>query len=134
MKRIALLFGFALLAAGIAGFVPALCPEGLLFGLFAVDPAHNILHIATGIFGIAMAMAGEAQSVTYLRLVGIVYLVLAGLGMVSGRGGELMGMAHNIADIWLHAGIAALALALGFLRGSPALPPGGGKGPDLRGI
>jgi hypothetical protein len=134
MKRIALIVGIALLAAGIAGFVPALCPEGLLFGLFAVDPAHNIFHIATGIFGIAMALAGEAQSITYFRLVGIVYLVLMGLGIVSGRGGELMGMAHNTADIWLHAGIAALALALGFLRGGATLPPGRNKGPDLRGI
>ena len=135
MKRIALLFGLALAAAGVAGFVPALCPEGLLFGVFAVDTAHNTFHIATGIFGIAMGVAGEPQSKTYFRLVGIVYLVLTGLGVFAVRGGELMGMAHNGADMWLHAGIAALALYLGFLRDSRALPPGGrNPGPDLRGI
>ena len=134
MKRIAMIFGVALIAAGIAGFVPALCPDGKLFGVFAVDAAHNIFHIATGIFALAMAAAGEAQSRTYFRIVGIVYVVLAGLGAVSGREGELMGMAHNGADLWLHAAIAALSLFLGFFSGTRELPPGRGRGPDLRGI
>lgn len=132
MRRLALAFGLLLVAAGAAGFFPVLAPGGLLLGLFATDFGHNLFHIATGLFGVAMAAAGRSQSLTYFRLVGIVFFVLAVLGVFTGRSGELMGMAHNVADIGLHAALALVALYLGFVRDDRALPPR--PGPDLRGI
>jgi hypothetical protein len=58
MKTFALIFGLGFLAAGIAGFVPGLCPDGKLFGLFAVDTLHNIVHVATGALALAMRAMG----------------------------------------------------------------------------
>jgi len=134
MKRLAIAFGIALIAAGLVGFVPALSFDGLLFGLLAVDPVHNGVHIATGLFGVAMGAAGESQSKWYFRIVGVAYLALVALGFFIASDSELMGMAHNTADLMLHAAVAAVTLYLGFFREFRALPPGPrGDGPDLRG-
>ena len=115
MRSLAIVFGLALVAAGVAGFVPALAPGGHLLGVFAVDGARNSLHIAAGIFGIGMGAAGEPQAASYFRIVGIVFAVLTVAGLLLVRTGELMGMAHNEADLLLYAGIAAFALVLGFV-------------------
>ena len=122
MRTLAIVFGLALAAAGVAGFVPAWTPKGLLFGVFAVDAARNGLHIATGVFGIGMGMAGLPQATSYFRMVGIVYAVLTVAGLLVLRVGELMGMAHNQADLLLQAGIAAFALVLGFAGPPRSLP------------
>ena len=114
MRSLAIVFGLALAAAGVAGFVPAWTPEGLLFGVFAVDAARNGLHLATGVFGIGMGISGLPQALGYFRMVGIIYAVLTAAGLLVLRVGELMGMAHNQADLLLQAGIAAFALVIGF--------------------
>jgi hypothetical protein len=114
VRSLAIVLGLALAAAGVAGFVPAWTPQGLLFGVFAVDAARNGLHLATGVFGIGMGIAGEPQAASYFRMVGIIYAVLTAAGLLVLRVGELMGMAHNQADLLLQAGIAAFALVLGF--------------------
>ena len=124
MRSLAIVFGLALVAAGVAGFVPALTPGGHLLGVFAVDGPRNSLHIATGIFGIGMGMAGLPQAASYFRIVGIVYTVLTGAGLLLVRTGELMGMAHNQADLLLQAGIAAFTLVLGFVPASRSAPRG----------
>lgn len=116
MKAAAVLAGLAFLALGVAGFVPALSPQGLLFGLFAVNPSQNMFHIATGILGILLGAAGEGVSVTYFRLVGIVYALAVVLGLFAGRSGEVMGLAINAPGQVLHAAIAWVALYLGFFR------------------
>ena len=82
------------------------------------DGARNGLHVATGMFGIGMGAAGEPQAASYFRIVGIVYSVLTVAGLLLVRTGELMGMAHNQADLLLQAGIAAFALVLGFAPAS----------------
>jgi hypothetical protein len=116
MKGPAVLAGFAFLALGVAGFVPALSPQGLLFGHFAVNPSQNMFHIATGILGVLLGAAGEGVSVTYFRLVGIVYALAVVLGLFAGRSGEVMGLAVNAPGQVLHAAIAWSALYFGFFR------------------
>ena len=116
MRALAAAFGFALALLGVAGFVPAWTPGGELFGLFAVDAARNGLHFATGFFGINMGIAGAPQAASYFRIVGVVYAVLTAAGLFVVRTGELMGMAHNQADLLLQAGIASFALVMGFVN------------------
>lgn len=116
MKAAAVATGLAFLGLGVAGFVPALSPQGLLFGLFAVNPSQNMFHIATGILGVLLGAAGEGVSVTYFRLVGIVYALSVVLGLFAGRSGEVMGLAVNAPGQVLHAAVAWTALYLGFFR------------------
>lgn len=134
MKGFAIFFGILLLAAGAAGFVPALTPDGQLLGIFTVDTMHNVVHIATGILAIALGVAGVAQARMFFRVVGVVYAVIAVMGFVAGKDGHVMGMAMNMADHVLHTAIAVLGLALGFAYELRATPPDRRRGPDLRGI
>jgi hypothetical protein len=122
MKRAAQIVGVLFLIAGIAGFIPDLCPNGMLFGIFAVNGMHNIVHIASGILALAMAFGTEGTARNYFRIVGVVYALVTILGFVAGRDGVLMGMAMNMADNALHLSFAVAFLYLGFLWHS-ALPP-----------
>jgi len=59
MKTIALLLGFALLALGIAGFVPDLNPDGRLFGVLPMDMIMSVLFVISGLAGIAIGMSSR---------------------------------------------------------------------------
>ena len=59
MKAIALALGAALLALGIAGFVPDLNPDGLLFGVLPMNAIMSGLFLVTGLAGIAIGMASR---------------------------------------------------------------------------
>jgi len=61
MKVLALLIGFILLAIGIAGFVPALTPDGVLFGVLPVDTLRSALFIITGAVGIMIGLSGRRE-------------------------------------------------------------------------
>ena len=128
MKRLAQIVGVIFLVAGIAGFTPALCPNGLLLGLFAVNGMHNIVHILSGVLALAMAFGTEATARNYFRIVGVVYALVTVLGFVAGRDGMLMGMSMNVADNFLHLVFAVFFLWAGFVW-HRALPPRGGPAP-----
>jgi hypothetical protein len=59
MKAIATLLGVVLLALGLAGFVPDLNPDGLLFGVLPMSPLMAGLFMITGIAGIAIGMSSR---------------------------------------------------------------------------
>ena len=61
MKVLALLIGFILLAIGIAGFVPALTPDGVLFGVLPMDTLRAGLFIVTGAVGIMIGLSGRRE-------------------------------------------------------------------------
>ena len=52
MKTLALVVGLALLALGIAGFVPGVAVDGVLFGMFPFPMAVAIAFIVTGFVGV----------------------------------------------------------------------------------
>lgn len=119
-KRIALVFGVAFIAVGVLGFVPGVtwfepdAYDGRLFGIFAVDPLHNELHLLSGFAAIAVGCISERASRIYFRVLGIGYGLVALLGLYFGNAPLLGMMAHNQPDMVLHAVIAVVALALGF--------------------
>lgn len=57
MKTIALIVGFALLALGVACFVPGLASDGVLFGLFPVSMPLAIAFAVTGAVGIMVGLS-----------------------------------------------------------------------------
>jgi Na+/melibiose symporter-like transporter len=59
MKTVALLLGVVLLALGLAGFVPALNPDGLLFGVMPMNTVMSALFALSGIAGIALGMSSR---------------------------------------------------------------------------
>jgi len=57
MKTIALVIGFALLALGVACFVPGLATDGVLFGMFPVSMPLAIAFVVTGAVGIMIGLS-----------------------------------------------------------------------------
>jgi hypothetical protein len=115
LKPAAIIFGIFFLIAGIGGFVPALAPNGMLFGIFMIGPIHNCIHLASGAAALLCGFAGAGAARKYFQIFGVVYLLVAVIGFVYGNT-PLLGMVeHNKADIGLHLVIAAASLYLGFM-------------------
>lgn len=106
------LFGIAFVAAGVMGYMPAFVPDGKLFGIFEVDSMHNMVHAGSGIVALLAAAASVAYCRLYFRVFGIVYGIVAIAGFLLA--GNLMVMHVNMADNYLHLGIAIVSLYLGF--------------------
>lgn len=114
LKSAATIFGLVFIVLGIAGFLPALAPGDMLFGIFFVDPLHNVVHLATGVIAVLCGLISAAVSRLFFQVFGVVYGLLAVLGLFVGEGYVLGFLSHNVHILWLHAIIAAVALYLGF--------------------
>lgn len=115
IKKLAIIFGAVFLLIGILGYIPALTPSGMLFGVFAVDAMHNAVHLITGAVALAVGLSNERASMVYFQVFGIIYAIITVLGLARGNA-PVLGMAHNVADIWLHLVTALVALYIGFVQ------------------
>src|SRR4051795_3688284 len=112
----ALLVGGTLVIAGIIGFFYSSdfgSPGNVddVFGIFAVNGWHNVLHLATGLLGLA---AAGYLARTYALAFGLLYVVLAVWGFIIGSGDSILGFVPvNAADNVLHLIIGVLGLAAG---------------------
>ena len=114
LKKIAVIFGVIFVAVGVLGWIPAANPGGKLLGLFDVNAAHNLVHLATGIIGVIVGVASDKASKTFFQVFGVVYALVAVLGFYSGDQPLLGIVSNNSADSVLHVVIAVVALYLGF--------------------
>jgi hypothetical protein len=118
-KTLAILFGLVFLVVGILGFVPAATHDvdgmPMLLGIFHVNFAHNVVHLASGAVFLLCGMAGAGASRAFFRIFGIVYALVAGLGFVPSNATSIMGLiSNNPADTWLHVALAVVMLIIGF--------------------
>jgi uncharacterized membrane protein len=114
MVRIAArIFGIVFLLIGILGFFPVFTPNNNLLGIFEVNTVHNLIHILSGLAALA-GSTSYAYSRLYFQVFGVVYGLVTLLGVFYGNSALLGIVAHNVADIFLHAVITAGALYLGF--------------------
>ena len=119
-QKAAKFLGIIFVLVGILGFVPALTPDGLLLTIFEVDAVHNIIHLVTGIIAV-MAAKSMDGSKKFLQVFGVVYALVAILGFF-GPSHDVLGVASNPADTWLHVVVAVIFLYLGFSGGKGAAP------------
>jgi len=110
----ATLIGATLVVAGILGFFysasfgsPGTVDD--VFGAFAVNGWHNVLHVLTGALGLLVAGYAARQ---YSLLLGIGYVVLAAWGFVLGSGSSILGfLPVDGADNLLHLVLGLLGIA-----------------------
>jgi hypothetical protein len=110
----ATLIGAALVVAGIVGFfysasfgAPGEVKD--VFGLFAVNAWHNVLHILTGTIG--LLVAGWAAR-RYALWLGIAYVAIAIWGFATGSGDSILGFFPvNAGDDILHLVLGLLGVA-----------------------
>jgi hypothetical protein len=128
VQSVAALVGVVFLLVGVLGFIPGITTHyhdltfaghdsgAKLLGVFQVSVLHNIVHLAFGIVGIALAKTA-AGARNFLIGGGVVYLALWVLGVV-GAGDWIPA---NTADNWLHFALGVGMLALGFVTSRPAV-------------
>ncbi|WP_434618609.1 DUF4383 domain-containing protein [Arthrobacter sp. A5] len=116
-RLIATIFGAVYLLVGILGFfvtagIGFFATEGSNVIVFAVNPLHNIIHLAIGaallIAGLKSVPAAKSVNTT----VGAVYLLVGILGLFL-LGSSLNIIALNGADNVLHLASAVLLLGVG---------------------
>lgn len=113
----ALLFGVALLLVGIIGFFvdssfeTGSGIEGDELIIFEVNGIHNLVHIASGLLGLALA-GSRSGARLYALGFGAVYLLVTIIGFIDGN--DVLGLIPvNTADNFLHLVIALTGLAAG---------------------
>jgi len=123
----ALIFGVVLVATGILGFFyEASFSSGddaerdAVLGILDVNGWHNLVHIASGVVGLAVA-GSYANARTYALGFGAVYIVVAILGFIYGNGDEIFDIIPvNTEDNVLHVLIGVAGLGAGMA--TPAEP------------
>jgi Domain of unknown function (DUF4383) len=117
----ALVIGLTLVVAGIAGFFYSASfstgdgtERDAVLGILDVNGWHNLVHIASGVAGLALAGSyGGARA--YALGLGIVYLLVTLLGFIAGDGDEIVNLIPvNTEDNFLHLliGIAGIGAGL----------------------
>lgn len=123
-----LVLGAVLVLVGILGFLvePSFAvgdeaQRGTLIA-FDINGWHNVVHLLSGIIGIAMAKTAASARLFAIGY-GVVYLLVTVLGFIVGDGGLLLSIIPiNTADNLLHLVIALSGIAIGMA--SPATDAG----------
>lgn len=128
VRLAALAYGAAFLLVGLAGFIPGITAhsaelhvaghrsEAMLLGIFQVSVLHNTVHLLYGVVGLAVALASWPPAArAYLRLGGLLYLVLWIYGLVVGQDSPANLVPLNTADDWLHFVLGLTMIGLSFL-------------------
>ena len=71
LRKMATIFGVVFLIVGVLGFVPGTTENGHLLGIFHVNPAHNVVHILSGLAALLAARASEHAAQNYFRIFGV---------------------------------------------------------------
>ncbi len=107
-KTIVTILGIVFILVGLLGFV-----QNPVLGIFAVDTLHNIIHLAAGVLALWAVNRGTESILTYAKVFGVVYGVVAILGFLLPS--PLLGLVTvNMADNLLHVVLAVVLLAIGF--------------------
>jgi hypothetical protein len=124
----ALVIGAVLTVAGILGFFYSAAfgtpgETGAVLGILDVNGWHNVVHLATGLLGLAM-MGNPVPARSYALGLGVVYLVVAVWGFAIGSGEAILTLIPvNTADNFLHLALGVLGLAAGAASGGAASAP-----------
>jgi hypothetical protein len=121
-KTLAIVFGIVFVLVGILGWVPnPLVGQG---AIFETNMVHDIVHLVFGLILLAIAFAASKQSALWLKILGVVYLLIAVLGLVLvPDGGDLLGLVTtNMADHLLHVVLGIVLLVAGFVAKDAKAP------------
>lgn len=112
-RIVAFVIGIVFLLIGILGLIFD-TTSGSLLG-FDVDLVHNLVHLLTGILGLAAAFTGWSRR--FNQIFGIIYIVvgIAGLFPFLYFDQRLLGLMHvDAADNVLHLIVGLIAAGVGF--------------------
>lgn len=109
-QRITLGLGIFYVVIGILGFVPGITSNGLLLGIFAVNPLHNIAHL---VLGAALIYGGSSAAYPAVnRALSVVFAVLVVASFVAPI---VEPLPLNLPDPLLHLASARVTGYRGFM-------------------
>ena len=126
LRAAAATVGAVFLLVGILGFVPGITTNAddiefaghespaKLLDTFQVSILHNLVHVAFGLAGLALARQARTAA-AYLIGGGAIYLVLWLYGLLVERNSDANVVPVNQAADWLHLVLGIGMLALGLL-------------------
>jgi len=110
-KTLALVLGIIVVIVGILGFISN--PLVGAAGMFLTNAALDVVYIIIGAVLIIVSVSAPAQSGLWLKIGGVIYLILAILGFLMAS--PVLGLlAVNMATNWLHVVLGIVMLAAGF--------------------
>ena len=115
MRRLGIFWGLLFLSGGALSFVPGVVKDGLYLGIFRVNTAHNLLHLATGMMFLLASLLGARAARSWFQFFGVFYAAMAATGFWVGNGMICGLIPNNQYDSWGHAGLALIMLAIGFV-------------------
>ncbi len=132
VRRLCLIYAVILLGAAAINYIPGLTDEaGLAFGIFALDPFDDALHLVSAIWAFLSGLISNRSARTFLILFGAAYLGDGIFGIFTGWGyldfgiftNEALGMDwrfQRIAANLPHIALGGIALAAGLISGRHA--------------
>ena len=112
-KTYAMVIGAVLVLVGILGFVPGV-GQPLLLGIFGVNMAQNLLHLAGGALMLWFGSKGSGKTAN--MYLGIISAVVAVLGFVPVAKDLLASIFNiNMNITYLHLAIAVVTLGVAYL-------------------
>jgi hypothetical protein len=128
-KTIVLAFGVVILLVGILGFF-----MDPVLGIFAANTLLNLIHTVSGLLAMFLGMRSEWGAKLFAKVFGVVYALLAVLGLVL-SGDKILGvLTVNLAGDILHAVLALVFLFAGFsqAKSTPDAPAGAANPPGAQ--
>jgi hypothetical protein len=124
LRLVAGAYGAVFLLVGILGFIPGVTTDyddlgfaghhsgAELIGIFQVSVLHNLIHVAYGVVGLAVASRPRPAAL-YLLVGGIVYGLVWLYGVLVEHDSDANFVPLNSADNWLHFVLFLTMVALG---------------------
>lgn len=127
IQKAAMLFGVVFLLVGVLGFVPGITADysrlghfdgtgALLLGIFGINVLENIVHLAFGAAGFALART-FAGARAYFLGGGVIYIVVWIYGLVIDLTSNANIIGVNAAANWLHFLLGVVMLGVGLVLG-----------------
>ena len=128
LRKLAWIYAAGFLGVFLITHTPFLTDEnGLSFGLFKIDPVDDFVHLLSGVAGVVVAWWAISYIPIFFKLIGILYMADAVVGMVASRGlldGSIVLLGPDSPDFGLtnwglnlpHIVISGLALIIGFRK------------------
>ena len=125
IRRLALIYAVILLGAAAINYIPGLTDDqGLAFGIFALDPFDDALHLVSALWAALAGLTTHRSARIFLILFGAAYLGDGVFGIFTGWGyldfgiftSESLGLELSfprIAANLPHIGLGAVALLAG---------------------
>ena len=112
MKKFLEILGWVLLLVGVLGFIPGIAPNGMLLGIFMINPLHNIVHILTGVLSVYFARQSDSAASKFAYAFAAVYALVALLGLTTN---SVLGLIPiNSADNVLHVALTLIYAYIGY--------------------